>query len=234
MVEEWVTSDTFDVTRLNKKTMFVGIESQIALITSPQGGQTAYITADGATYKRDKIIRRNAANTSWTNNKISTLTSSVGVVGTTNASTRNMQNNRVYGVPVTLPTSEKLYIPTSLECYIEGSVNILLGLDIFYTNPGASNHSILAGISQAQSVTLGQRVIPIRANAFRGGTIFYPWGISDVAQTVRGNTESVTRYYKAGTYAGLGTSAKFADNTTVLSDAASGRPYFKVNYTAYY
>ena len=220
MANEWATADTFDATKLNQKTRFVGSGLQATtFLTSPQVGQMVFCTSSDATFKADRLSTYTSAS-AWSTPKLVEQTEETA--GTTpvagNLNTVNYRNYMIF----TLPTTYKLYAITGVD-FRSGSVtpaNIQIGVDIVDSTAPSLNSSMLCAlfILYATSSATTNYNIPVTgvvSNLIRGGTICGAWVSASASNAVTLVT-GATGYRKLIAYA----PPNYADSNTWESNTA--------------
>lgn len=211
----WETVDTFLETRLNQKTRFVGNSDQInSLITSPQIGQVSFSTSTGSGFSDNKTYVRNAANTTWSTNTITSTALTPGLDSDYNPDTTGMiskANNRLYSF-LTLPTTYKFYLFTQMLIGLVywtpsgGTLSLVFGIDLVDSITPTIQNTPLVAISPKFSVTgsIGQGSVNTTQNIASkpviGGSVLGLWINSNTTGTdysFRRSLTTSTVYQKA-------------------------------------
>ena len=232
MADEWATADTFDRTKLNRKTRFVGTgEQATAFITSPQIGQQVYSTESDATFTIDKLSTYNSSS-AWVCPDID------AVDGDTGADNGGLGGNAVnvrYYKFFTLPTTEKFYVITQIDWFEDSaSGNVFGGVDVVNVNPPTINSSLLAAVMPQYAAAGGAGAeinSPVyQSRILRGGTVCGAWLNSSTGSTFRRKTSGEgTNQSKNETY----TSTPKLANTTTWNTSGSSLSY-EVRMTVHY
>ena len=249
---EWESVDTFLETRLNQKTRFVGNSDQInTLITSPQIGQVSFSTSTGSGFSDNKTYVRNAANTTWNTNLVtSTAYSQGGLSGATSTSDANMSwiNRRRYSF-ITIPTTYKFYLFTEMgigPIYWGPSaetLQIVFGADLVDAIPPTIQNTPLVAIStkftsvSANSNAGNGTSQQIASKPVIGGTKLGLWWNATMGGSAPGSSYSLPRsstdytvYYKGETF----TQSPETVNTTAWSTATYYEPSMSISGYGYY
>lgn len=234
----WDAADAPSAARLNQKSTFVGIGTQIAALATTYAGQFAYATSTTGGFTIDVLYVRNAANTAWVNLSFTEVAEANTTPVTDGADFTVVAGTRYYAF-FTLPTTEKLYIITGMEWKNTTSAqsgNITCGVDIVDANPPTITSVPLLANSQevAQAAPGGsptvQRVSIISSRAIRGGTICGAWvSCSSGTAKLREQTGLGSQNQsKATAY----TVAPPTNDTTTWT-ATTARKYLKIYFVGY-
>ena len=234
----WESVDTFLETRLNQKTRFVGNSDQInTLITSPQIGQVSFSTSTGSGFSDNKTYVRNAANTTWNTNLVtSTAYSSDSLPGAISTSDANMSwiNRRRYSF-ITIPTTYKFYLFTEMSIgniYWSTSADVLriiMGVDLVDAIPPTIQNTPLVAISNlftsvaANSNAGNGTTQKIASKAVIGGTKLGLWwnvSFAGTSYSLNRSSTDYTVYYKSETF----TQSPETVNNTAWSTATYYEP----------
>jgi len=234
---EWETGDTFDQTRLNKKTRFVGTDTQASnLILSPQVGQQVYCTESGSTFQIDKLSTYNSSS-AWITPNVDV--SSEQTLGYTDTAAGNFtpltENYRTYRIE-TMPTDEKFYIITGISTHTSGGsfdTDGVMGVDLLDSLTPTTNSALLVALTRKFTVVNGQEDVSefntIMSKPIRGGSVIGIWiNVTDPGANQflpRQTTgSSHTLYQKAETF----TSTPKMANSTAWTTTSSSTEHLKI------
>ena len=246
---EWESVDTFLETRLNQKTRFIGNSDQInTLITSPQIGQVSFPTSTGSGFSDNKTYVRNAANTTWNTNLVTStaysqsggsdgLENSIGLDNT-------FANRRLYSF-ITIPTTYKFYLFTQMSTgsiywtTASNTLTIMMGADLIDTIPPTTQNTSLVAISTLFTSTPANSLAGfttskmIASKPVIGGSKLGLWinvgTFSGSAYSFSRHSSTSTIYYKSETI----TEAPPTVNTTAWSTATHYEPSISISGYGY-
>jgi len=161
--------------KLNRKTLFVGNDTQITNLPVTTDGQLVFSTTTGGSFIQNKLYARLTGNTSWSANLVESAEQSLEQAGTTNITASINSHLMTY---FTLPSTEKFYIITGIEwkngTTITGGSLIDSGVIAFNLIPPTIQIApvLAVGSQLTQSgVDAVQRCSQISSKIIRAGTI---------------------------------------------------------------